>query len=126
MTAVDLLDDAFAEVGGCHVGRAAVAQLIEEPSFEAEALTAVVAAVEVETDLLELPRRELHVEERVETRDAVVAVHFAHPFRGDGRSAAIPRSCARSKSRFWRNFRPRWSRDITVPMGMPSISAISL
>src|SRR6266480_1974145 len=67
------------------------------------------AVGEVLGDFLPFGGRELLVEEGVELFDAVVTVHrdSPHSARGAVRSAAIPRSRARSYRRCWRNFRPR-------------------
>ena len=72
-------------------------------------------------------RIEVLLEELGELLKAVAAIDgVAHVGLGIDRAAWIPRSSARSYRRFCRNFRPRCNRLMTVPIGMWSISAISL
>src|SRR5437762_1155491 len=114
--AAKALDDPLADLRWSDLGGPAVAEDLQEAGLEDEIVVAVPAVGEVLGDFLPFGGRELLVEEGVKLFDAVVTVHrdSPHSARGAVRSAAIPRSRARSYRRCWRNFRPRCRRDLAV------------
>ena len=117
----DLMRCSSAE--GTVVARALRADHDLHVSSELRALHAGVAVGQVHLDLLLHRDVELTVEERLD-------LHGASPCtwaRSQASSSSTsPRSFAVSHNAFWSAFLPRCNRDITVPIGVSMISAISL
>lgn len=122
----DALDDPLAERRRSALVSIAVPHFADERVLDAR-LRAPDALLEMRAELGGERRIEVLLEELRELLEAVAAVDgVAHVGLGIDRADWIPRSSARSYRRFCKNFRPRWSRLITVPMGIWSIPAISL
>ena len=89
-----------------------------------EALHALVEMVE---HLLAFLVRQLAVEEQLEVADRLLAIfHGSQVLLSAAAGGMKPWASAYSYNDFCIAFLPRCSRDITVPIGMSSISAISL
>ena len=95
---------------------------------EVERLEAVGAALQVGADDRQLLGRSSRRRGTPRAHAGSRCSHVSHGLvpRRAGRRPASPRAWAYSNNDFCIAFLPRWSRDITVPIGMSSISAISL
>src|SRR5947209_692520 len=114
-----MVQDADAE----RLGRGFTAGLAHEPAhvlLVAEDPQAGRTGLEVLFDLEDLRGAELTVEVLIEALGRLVTIHELAPSAGRGADRAYSSSRDRSMRR------PRNSRDITVPNGTSSISAISL
>src|SRR5690606_32123106 len=124
----ELLTDAHVELDRCRLRARAADQLLEVVTRVVLA-QARLAVREVLADPVALGLTDLGVEELEELGDrlrAVDVVVLAHRSPPSAWAGTRPRSRAYSvsSSRSWP--RPRCRRDITVPIGVPMISAISL
>ncbi len=108
---------------GCLLLRAAASDQQTHRVLHLEVVQARLAGHQVLADLVGLSGRQLVVVERVQAAEHVGAVLELRRHRRPRQVRARGRS-PRGTTRSW--LRPRFSRDITVPIGVPMISAISL
>src|SRR5690606_1843072 len=120
--ALDGLLDAVQEFGRYLFGEALFHD-DPEPLFEGVALEAGSAVGEVTPDASAPPPRELVVDVEIYLLERLLTgwLHGA-----SAPSGTRPLRLANSHNARWSCLLPRWSLDMTVPMGMSRISAISL
>src|SRR5438093_379498 len=87
-------DDLLAQRRGRAIAGADVADLLDEELFEDEVTSAVAAVIEMTADDGDLFRGELLVEVRIETLEAVVAVHIVLHRAGSGAARVFPMPCS--------------------------------